>query len=92
MLVRAGRLTHRTWPSQDVATRWFATGLKCRLLTESAGGELTSRSLFGLAGAGVAAANPVPNPPPKVAMAVQGPKALTACFQEGPALSCAIAG
>ena len=58
---------HLTWPSQEVANRWLATGLKCRLLTVSAGGEFTSMSLFGLAAPGEGAADPdsVPKLPPK---------------------------
>ena len=39
---------HRTWLSQDVASSRLATGLNCRLLTLSLGGEASSTSLLGL--------------------------------------------
>ena len=39
---------HLTWLSQDVAMRWFATGLNLRLEMPSVGGETSSTSLFGL--------------------------------------------
>lgn len=40
---------HRTWLSQEVAIRWFATGLNLMLEMPSVGGELISRSLLGFA-------------------------------------------
>ena len=39
---------HRTWLSQEVATRWLATGLNVKLLMLSLGGCDTSKSLLGL--------------------------------------------
>lgn len=54
--------------SQEVATRWFAVGLKARLEIESSGGDAISTSLLGL---WVAVAAAAPKPPPKAAMAPQ---------------------
>ena len=64
---------HRTWLSQEVATRWLAVGLKCILLTVSAGGMVTSMSLLGLTAPAWAAGATAPNVPPKdISQAVGG--------------------
>ena len=56
---------HRTWLSHEVAMRWFAAGLKHRLVMPSDGGAVISMSLLGLC---AAVAWVCPNGPPNSAI------------------------